>query len=378
VTSSPALGAAVRGRLAVAEFPSGRMLVAAGAENGMAAVFDVSLSLATATTLDAGSAPLWPRQVSDAGFAPDFLWIDFGPGATGCDTGLPQLVAHHADWLWAFCAEGRPLPGWGRDVGDTLIAGLAAGDPDGDGFPELLTQSLRSQLTYWNVSGYPSPGWPRRATDEDFRSGSPPLAVDWDDDGVPDVTAMNASGIVAALGGDGHVPAGFPLATGLGAAGSALGVSLDRNASVELVVPDARGVLYGYSVPTAGVPPLAAPWTMVGGDPGRTCSLPAARTPTAPAATAGPLESGSLRAYPNPARRRPVSFAYRLTEPANVEFRIVDASGHEVASFTRPGRQSDNLEVWDPGSLPAGLYVARISFKGSSDHVELVPVGILK
>ena len=88
---------------------------------------------------------------------------------------------------------------------------------------------------------------------------------------------------------------------------------------------------------------------------------------------------GSLKAYPNPARRMPVSFAYQLSEPADVEFRIVDTSGHEVASFSRRGRQADNLEVWDPGRLPAGLYTARLRFRGATtERIEMLQVGLLR
>jgi len=62
-----------------------------------------------------------------------------------------------------------------------------------------------------------------------------------------------------------------------------------------------------------------------------------------------------------------------------VEFRILDGSGHEVASFTRTGQQTDNLEVWDPGRLPAGLYLARLRFHGAtSDRTQIVPVALLK
>ena len=118
---------------------------------------------------------------------------------------------------------------------------------------------------------------------------------------------------------------------------------------------------------------------MVGGDPGRTYSLPAARSPLALAPAPGPLVRGTLKAFPNPARRRPVSFAYTLSEDASVEFRILDTSGHEVASFTRRGQRADNLEVWDPGALPAGLYLAHLRFAGArGTQVSIVPVGLLR
>src|SRR5439155_4801374 len=82
----------------------------------------------------------WPQRIAtSSGFAPDFLWLDFdGAGSaagnpSGCAVGLPELVAHDANRLWAFCAEGRMLPGWGREWPDTLVSALGAGDPDGDG-----------------------------------------------------------------------------------------------------------------------------------------------------------------------------------------------------------------------------------------------------
>jgi hypothetical protein len=88
---------------------------------------------------------------------------------------------------------------------------------------------------------------------------------------------------------------------------------------------------------------------------------------------------GSFKAFPNPARRSPVQFAYQLTEEATVEFRILDSSGHEVTRFTRSGRRSDNLETWDPTGVPAGLYVARVRFSGpGGSHTESVPVGVLR
>lgn len=376
------LGAPVSGRLAVLQTASpvgGHVpaMVAAGAENGMTVVFSTDIAIPASPPFTSG----WPRQIGGAGFEPDFLWLDFG-GAAGsgdCFEGGRTLVIRHADRMWATCTDGQPLPGWGRDLGDTLVSGLGAGDPDGDGFPEVLTQSMDSRVAFWNLDGYPSPGWPRQGSRERFRSGSPPLAVDLDDDGRSEVVAMNASGVITAMDRDGRTPEGWPLATGLGATGAALAADLDRNGSIEIVAPDRRGVLYAYSVPTPSEMPRVTSWTMLGGDPGRTSALPAERTSIAPAASFGPLVNGSLKAFPNPARRQPVKFAYRLTEPAEVEFRIVDASGHEVASFVRRGRQSDNLEEWDPGALPAGLYVARLRFYAEGrERVEMVPLGLLR
>ena len=242
-----------------------------------------------------------------------------------------------------------------------------------------IVQDVRSGLAFVNRTGYPSPGWPRKGLAEDLRTWSPPLALDVDGDGRSEIVGLNGSGIVAALRADGATPEGWPLASGSGVAGSPVAADLDADGSLELVVPDRFARLFAYALPVAAPAPGAIAWTMLGGDPGRTSSLPLAATPVAPAAAAGPLERGSLKAYPNPARRRPVTFAYRLTEPADVEFRVLDTSGHEVASFSRPGLQGQNVQVWEPGGLPAGLYLARLRFRGAaSERVEVLQVGLLR
>jgi hypothetical protein len=145
------------------------------------------------------------------------------------------------------------------------------------------------------------------------------------------------------------------------------------------VVPDRFGRLYAYALPVSAADPVATSWRMLGSDPQRTFALPLSSTPTPVAASAGPLVNGSLKAYPNPARRKPVHFAYRLTESAAVEFRILDTSGHQVASFTREGYAGENVHEWDPGALPAGLYLARVRFDAGRDaRTEILSIGVLR
>ena len=385
LASAGTLAGGVSGRLAVTgtvDSPAGlHLTVACGGAEGDVAALDL-----VAPGPGSGShAAAWPARISASGFAPDFLWIDFG-GASGaaaltpeCGAGAPQLVVHFADRLWAFCADGVPIPGWGGSVGDTLLDALGAGDPDGDGFPEVLTQTVASKLAFWNSTGRPSPGWPRPGTTEALRTQSPPLALDVDGDGRSEIVGLNGSGILAALRGDGRTPAGWPLATGAGALGSPAAGDLKGDGSLVVVAPDRFDQLYAYAIPGAAGGGVATPWRMVGGDPGRTSALPASRTPVAPAASRGPLVHGSLVAYPNPARRHVVTFAYQLTQSAQVDVRILDTSGHEVARLGRSGLQSDNVLVWDPGALPAGLYLARFRFSApGAEATQVVSVGLIR
>ena len=369
--AGPAAGA----RRTAPALPAG-LLIAAGSATGQ-----VSVGHFSATDVTASIAPLagWPQSVGPAGFKPDFLWLEFGGSGINaqldCAAAAPTLVVHHADRLWAFCPDGSARPGWGRTMPDTLIAGLGADDADGDGFPEVLAQTVRSGVLFVNGSGGPSPGWPKRGTKESFRTESPPLSLALSGGRGAGLVALNASGVIAAFDRDGRTLTGFPLATGSGCAGAPTLARLDG--ALAVVAADRFGLLYAYALGDAGV---AGPgWATLGGDPGRSGALPPGATPVALAPTAGPLERGSLKAYPNPARRKPVTFAFRLTEAARVDTRILDASGHEVARFSRDGQRADNLITWEPGALPAGLYLARFTFRGPGGSMqESVPVGLIR
>jgi hypothetical protein len=351
--------------------------------DGLIALGSASGDVELLSTRDLGQLTSWSVAAPGSGFAPDFLWAQLGGtglnAADACTPGDPTLFVHAGDRVHAFCPEaGGELPGWGAAFGDSLVAGLGAGDADGDGFPEVLVQTRHGRLAFLNASGHPSPGWPRDGSPEHLLTNTPPLAVDLTGDGHPEVVALNASGVIAALDGAGKTPDGWPLATGVGCSGSTIVADLDGDGTPEIVAPDRFNKLYAYSVPGTLAGP-ATSWTMVGGDPGRTSSLAPSSTSSPGPASAGPLVSGSFKAYPNPARRKPVQFAYQLTEASSVEFSILDTSGHQVAHWTRSGQRSDNFETWDPSGVPAGLYVARVRFSGpGGSRTESVPLGILR
>ncbi|MGH3054191.1 MAG: T9SS type A sorting domain-containing protein, partial [Gaiellaceae bacterium] len=376
------MSAPVSGRLAamIPNVGDSCIEVACADTSGMVAVFSVGTCPLTL------AATGWSRVVGPHGWQPDFLWMNLdGAGAAlspVCGSGGPQLFVRGLDRVWGFCSDGSPLAGWGEPLGQQLVAGLGGGDVDGDGFPEVITQSTASGVMFLNRGGRPSPGWPKQSTMESLASAAAPIAADVRGFGVPDVVSLNGSGMLTAFNAQGSMPSGWPLGTGAGAAGSPLATDFNvTDNAIEIVAPDHLGKLYAFEFPTAAASQTANPWPMLGGDPGRTCVLSSERTTSAPAASAGPLVKGSFKVYPNPARRSPVTFAYTLTEPSRVQFEILDTSGHSVTSFTRDGTQADNVAVWEPGGAPAGLYLARVKFTGSvshHDHSEKMLVGVLK
>jgi M6 family metalloprotease-like protein len=380
ITTAAVLPGGVSGRLAWWPYVAAPV---GGAFNGLLAMGGMNGEVSVVSFPALTEVAHWTVGAASAGFAPDFLWLRLGGVGTNseeaCASAEPVLIVHDQARLIALCrGSSSPLPGWGSPVGDTLVAGLAAGDVDGDGFPEVLVQSHHGVVAFINTSGRPSPGWPKPGSREGFVTDTPPLAVDLTGDGHPEIVALNASGVIAALDRAGRTPDGWPLATGSGCEGSTLATDLTGDGTLEIVAPDRFNKLYAYSVPGTLTAP-ATSWTMLGGDPGRMCALAPSATSSPGAPTAGPLVAGSLKAYPNPARRKPIQFAYQLSEDAAVEFRILDTSGHEVARWSRSGRRSDNLETWDPSGVPAGLYVARVRFSGPGGaHTESLPLGVLR
>lgn len=380
-TSALALDGPVTGSLACGEDPTLPVPFVATPQ-GLVAAGDSTGQVVLLTLPDLTPVSGWPRSVGGAGFTPDFLFMQSGGAGASADVacgGSPTLYVHHADRVWAFCPPGATaVEGWGLPQRDTLVAGLAAGDPDGDGFPEIVAQTQHSQVLFLNRTGRPSPGWPRAASADEFRTSSAPIVVDVNGDGRPEIVALTASGVLNAIDGNGRVAEGWPLATGAGCAGSLVATDLQGDGSLEFVAPDRFGRLYAYTTSLLASGPTA-PWLQWGGGVGRTFDLPALATSTPRAPSAGPLVPGSLKAYPNPARMKPIQFAYQLSEDATVEVRILDASGHEVTRWTRAGRRADNLDRWDPTGVPAGLYVAHLRFAGpGGTRTETVPLGILR
>ena len=84
---------------------------------------------------------------------------------------------------------------------------------------------------------------------------------------------------------------------------------------------------------------------------------------------------GTLRCYPNPARQKPVTFAFRLREAARTTLSIYDPTARLIDRLERDGSASDNEITWDPAGKASGLYVARLEVAG---QVLTLPFAILR
>jgi hypothetical protein len=254
-----------------------------------------------------------------------------------------------------------------RELGEPINA-PAIDDIDGDGLPEILFTTVSGRAGYWNDNGSLSPGWPPQVEREGFATHAGPLPLTRS--GASSLILVSAgNGLLTALDANQKAAPGFPLGLSVGARGTGAlntgGVLVDG--PPVLFIADGDSLLRGFALASLGTQGTAAvsAWSHEGGTTGRSYAadhLFEATSAITSASTA--ILAGTFKCYPNPARQLPVTFAFRLRDPGKVQIRIFDSAAREVDSMTRDAGTSDNAIVWDPGTHPSGLYLARVEAGG--------------
>jgi len=256
----------------------------------------------------------------------------------------------------------RALAGWPVALEANLSA-PAAGDLDGDGYPEIVLGEAR-RVQAFARNGARVEGWP--VTLEPFHEGAAtaivtqPLIADVDRDGHQDVIVSAPDGVLRAYARDGRPVAGWPLAAGRThvvtpaisgfAGGSIAAASVDDDWLYALRLSDAH---------------VGAHWPMPGGDRGRSSVLsPSLLEP--PGRPSQFFREEQVYVYPNPAHER-VNVRYVVGSDADVSVRIFDATGLEVVELHASGTAGVANEVdWDlrntDGEIVSpGLYLVRLT-----------------
>lgn len=258
----------------------------------------------------------------------------------------------------------QPIEPWqGRELGEP-VGPPAVADLDADGLPEIAFTSASGRVGYWNLNGTTSPGWPPEVEREGFVSRAGPLPLLHPGlSADPLVIASLGNGVVVAFDRARRNVEGFPLGTSVGARGTP---ALDLAGPI-LYIAGGDTLLYAFHlVPnptTSGAPPAGFAWTAEGGGPTRSWADPTVYGSTVGGSPTAILD-GQVRAYPNPARQQPITFAFRLREPGRITLSVYDASARLVERIERDGSASDNAITWDPAGRTSGLYVARIEVPG--------------
>ncbi|MCI0528381.1 MAG: VCBS repeat-containing protein, partial [Nitrospira sp.] len=128
------------------------------------------------------------------------------------DGSLEIVIGSDSNKVYAWKADGTPLPRWPVSTGDSVRSSPALADLDGDGKLDVLVGSFDGKLYAWNFRGNLIKGWPATTGSVIYSS---PAVGDVDGDQAPEVIAGSFDNKVYAWNGDGTLLRGWPQPTGL-------------------------------------------------------------------------------------------------------------------------------------------------------------------
>ncbi|HEU4941480.1 MAG TPA: FG-GAP-like repeat-containing protein, partial [Candidatus Eisenbacteria bacterium] len=339
----------------------------------------------------------WPS--GGPGYAPYLLGVDMDRAP---DRHLELVAADPAQGtIHCYDMTGAELAGWPVVVLAGIGGPIAAGDMDGDGFPEIVAVDLQGNAHRWNRNGIEFQGWPV-ALGSTYGPSSvggtgSPLLGDVDQDGRPEALIALGNGILVALEADGRVTPGWPISVPGAADDTPLLTSLNGSdlppnpsgpAWTHLVAGGGfDGTVGGYQLPARADSALfttdgvssRSPWQEWGGNRRRTSVLEdTLLVPASP--VSGALAKGSVYCFPNPARGNEIGVAYTLGEGVTeVVIRVLDPTGREVQRLTPSTAPTQNVARILLNNLSSGVYIVRLEAKrGGVSDVEFQKFAVVR
>ena len=299
--------------------------------------------------------------------------------------GTPEVVALSSEGeVVAVEPDGCLEPGFPVQVDDTIFCSPVLGDVDGDGYLEIIVSGT-DRICALGCGGALAANFPIRLPFRDKVGHilSSPVLADLDGDRQLEILFGSSVDKVYAVNQEGGLLPGFPLTTVGSVLCSPILLSIDGKPG--LGVGTDRGFLHLWDLSKVN-PELSSPriiWGMRGATPQNTNSYPDSLLSGTPLGSKMLLPPASVYCYPNPVHSGKATFRFYLGEKANVNIKIFDIMGQQVAELEKPAAQTraqtDNELEWDTSGLASGLYLCRVEATGDSEkRVVFLKVAICK
>jgi M6 family metalloprotease-like protein len=337
-------------------------------------------------------------RVQNPNFEPYLLGVDMDRKP---DRDLELLVSDaKQNAIHCFRLDGTELPGWPIDVAGTLWGPIAAGDLDGDGYPEIFAMDKEGRVHRYNRNGVEPTGWPVSMTERygpEARGGEgSPLVADVTGDGRAEAIVALDNGLVVALDKDAKTVSGWPLAIQGGASSTPALLSMnDADLTPDppglpwthlVIGGDDDGALHAIQLPARADSALfgrdgvsaRTPWAEYSGNRRRTSVLEDAFQGAVAQAPA--LEKGSVYCFPNPAHGPDIGLAYTLGQGvSSVVIRVLDPMGNEVRRLAGSSSPAQNVVRIPVRDLASGVYLVRVEVQGTgADNVVFGKFAVVK
>ncbi|HEU4334540.1 MAG TPA: FG-GAP-like repeat-containing protein [Candidatus Eisenbacteria bacterium] len=339
---------------------------------------------------------VWAATPSAVPFRPHLLGLDLDR-ETGGDLEL-VVVDPGMGLVHAYDLTGAELPGWPVRTSGRPGA-PAAGDLDGDGYPEVFALDDQGYLHRWNRNGVEPIGWPVSLTSR-YDAGSiggagSPVIGDLDGDGRSDVLVALQDGRLVALDDRGRSLPGWP--RGMGRSPDATPLLTSLNGSDFPPDPAGAAWLHVVAVDSGGLWDVSqsaradsalftedgvsarTSWIGLYGDRRRSSVLDDGLL-AAPASRGALVAKGSFYCYPNPARGDEIGIAYTLDPGvSSLEIRVLDPAGTVVRTYQGTVAPAQNVEKIPLQGLASGVYLVRLEAKrGGASEVSFQKFAVVR
>lgn len=209
----------------------------------------------------------WPVALDgQVAGAPVLADVD-GDGRTEVLVGTTAGLAYVVD------ADGAVRPGWPQSFGaKPITVSAAVGDVDGRGKLALVFVGGARYVDSATVGVFDADGRPRPGFPKQLRQtvAAAPLMVDADGDGLPEILLVTYDGSLLSFEKNGSPTGGFPVKlSGTGITSTPAAMDVDDDGFMDIVVGAQNGYLEVIRT-EAAYEPSANPWPMFGGNHWRT------------------------------------------------------------------------------------------------------------